>query len=125
MIASQRLNATDTSTQLVSDVTRVGTNRFCGLSDVVLPSLGLPPQIPATTLRASLPVFAGIAQVGYASSSTWSPVLKKYIALAHIKKPHFATGADLLMEVTVEHQRKYAPAKVVKTPFYEPEWKKK
>jgi len=87
--------------------------------------VGLPPQIPSTTLRASLPVFAGIAQVGYASSSTWSPVLKKYIALAHIKKPHFATGADLLMEVTVEHQRKYAPAKVVKTPFYEPEWKKK
>jgi aminomethyltransferase len=29
------------------------------------------------------------------------------------------------MEITVEHHRQYAPAKVVKSPFYEPEWKKK
>jgi aminomethyltransferase len=29
------------------------------------------------------------------------------------------------MEITVEHQRKHAPAKVVKLPFYEPDWKKK
>jgi aminomethyltransferase len=75
-------------------------------------------------VRASLPVFVGGVQVGYASSSTWSPVLKKYIALAHIRKPYFEIGTQLALEVTVEHQRKYAPAKVVKTPFYEPEWKK-
>jgi hypothetical protein len=25
----------------------------------------------------------------------------------------------------VEHHRKHAPARVVKLPFYEPEWKKK
>jgi aminomethyltransferase len=87
--------------------------------------VGLPPQISPLTLRASLPVFKGSAQVGYASSSTWSPVLKKYIALAHVQKPYFEIGTDVLLEVTVEHQRKYAPAKVVKTPFYEPEWKKK
>jgi aminomethyltransferase len=86
--------------------------------------VGLPPQISAATLRASLPVFVGGVQVGYASSSTWSPVLKKYIALAHIRKPYFEIGTQLALEVTVEHQRKYAPAKVVKTPFYEPEWKK-
>jgi aminomethyltransferase len=29
------------------------------------------------------------------------------------------------MEVTVEHQRQFAPAKVMKLPFYEPEWKKR
>jgi aminomethyltransferase len=86
--------------------------------------VGLPPQISPLTLRASLPVFVGGVQVGYASSSTWSPVLKKYIALAHIKKPYYEIGTEVLLEVTVEHQRKYAPAKVVKTPFYEPEWKK-
>ena len=87
-------------------------------------AVGLPPQISATTVRASLPVFVGKNQVGYASSSVWSPVLKKYIALAHIRKPYFETGTQVSLEVTVEHQRKYAPAKVVKTPFYEPEWKK-
>jgi len=87
--------------------------------------VGLPPQIPATTIRASLPVFVGGVQVGYASSSTWSPVLKKYIALAHIRKPYFEIGTQVSLEVMVEHQRKRAPARVVKTPFYEPEWKKK
>jgi aminomethyltransferase len=32
---------------------------------------------------------------------------------------------DVRMEITVEHHRQHAPAKVVKLPFYEPEWKKK
>jgi aminomethyltransferase len=28
------------------------------------------------------------------------------------------------MEITVEHHRRHAPAKVVRLPFYEPEWKR-
>lgn len=87
--------------------------------------VGLPPQISPFTARASLPVFSGGAQVGYASSSAWSPVLKKYIALAHLQRPYFEVGTPLRLEVTVEHQRKFAPARVVKPPFYEPEWKKR
>ncbi len=86
--------------------------------------VGLPPQIPCTAVRASLPVLAGGRQVGYASTSTWSPVLKKYIALAHVQRPHYALGAQLTMEITVEHKRRHAPATVVALPFYEPEWKK-
>ncbi len=50
--------------------------------------VGLPPQIPGMAVRASLPVFFGSAQVGYASTATWSPLLKKYIALAHLQKPY-------------------------------------
>jgi aminomethyltransferase len=64
-------------------------------------------------------------QIGYASTSTWSPVLKKYIALAHLQRPHYEPGTRVAMEVTVEHHRLHAPATVVKTPFYEPEWKRK
>lgn len=86
---------------------------------------GLPPQIPGMAVRGSLPIFVGNVQVGYASTSTWSPVLKKYIALAHLQKPYFEVGTDVRLEITVEHHRKHAPAKVVKLPFYEPEWKKK
>jgi aminomethyltransferase len=86
--------------------------------------VGLPPQLSSTAVRASLPVFSGGVQVGYASSSTWSPVLKKYIALAHLRKPYYEIGTNVALEITVEHQRKYTPAQVVKTPFYEPEWKK-
>ena len=86
---------------------------------------GLPPQIPGMAMRGSLPVMVGGEQVGYASTATWSPLLKKYIALAHLQKPHFEIGTDVRMEITVEHHRRHAPAKVVKLPFYEPEWKKK
>lgn len=86
--------------------------------------VGLPPQIPAMAVRESLPVMVGGTQIGYASTSTWSPVLKKYIALAHLQRPHFEPGTTVTMEVTVEHHRKQAPAKVVKLPFYDPAWKK-
>jgi aminomethyltransferase len=88
-------------------------------------SVGLPPQIPGMAVRGSLPIMAGNVQVGYASTSTWSPLLKKYIALAHLQKPYYEVGTNLRMEITVEHHRQHAPARVVKLPFYEPEWKKK
>ncbi|MGI9245677.1 MAG: glycine cleavage T C-terminal barrel domain-containing protein [Steroidobacteraceae bacterium] len=88
-------------------------------------SAGLPPQIPAQAVRGSLPIYKAGRQVGYASTSTWSPVLKKYIALAHVRRPHFEAGTNLTIEITVEHQRRQAQARVVPLPFYEPEWKKK
>jgi len=87
--------------------------------------VGLPPQIPGMAIRASLPVMVGNVQVGYASTTTWSPLLKKYIALAHLQRPYYEIGTNVRMEVTVEHHRQHAPAQVVKLPFYEPEWKKK
>ncbi len=88
-------------------------------------NVGLPPQIPGMAVRGSLPIMVGNVQVGYASTSTWSPLLKKYIALAHLQKPYYEVGTNVRMEITVEHHRQHAPAKVVKLPFYEPEWKKK
>jgi aminomethyltransferase len=87
--------------------------------------VGLPPQIPGMAIRASLPVLVGGVQIGYASTASWSPLLKKYIALAHLQKPYYEAGSDVRMEITVEHHRQHAPAKVVKLPFYEPEWKKR
>jgi aminomethyltransferase len=87
--------------------------------------VGLPPQVPPMAVRESRPIMCDGKQVGYASTSTWSPVLKKYIALAHVQRPYYDVGRQLTMEVTVEHHRKHAPAKVVKLPFYEPAWKKK
>jgi glycine cleavage system T protein (aminomethyltransferase) len=88
-------------------------------------SWGLPPAVPAMAIRASIPVYQEEMQVGYVSTSSWSPLLKKYIALVHLERPYYEAGTDVKMEITVQHQRKQAPAKVVKLPFYEPEWKKK
>jgi aminomethyltransferase len=91
----------------------------------VYAAVGLPPQIPGAAVRGSLPVRSGARQVGYASTSTWSPVLKKYIALVHLERPYFEPGTRLEIEITAEHQRRYAPGSVVTLPFYEPAWKKK
>jgi aminomethyltransferase len=88
-------------------------------------NVGLPPQIPGMAVRGSLPIFVGNVQVGYASTSTWSPLLKKYIALGHLQKPYYEEGTNVRLEITVEHHRQHAPARVVKLPFYEPEWKRK
>src|SRR5215211_3939742 len=85
----------------------------------IFKDVGLPPQIPGMAMRGSLPIMVGNVQVGYSSTSTWSPLLKKYIALAHLQKPYFELGTDVRMEITVEHHRHHAPAKVVKLPFYE------
>jgi aminomethyltransferase len=65
-------------------------------------------------------VYRGGRQVGKATSTTWSPVLKRMIALATIDAPHFANGTALEIETTVEAVRHRARAKVVPTPFYNP-----
>lgn len=82
--------------------------------------VGLPPQLPTVAWRTSVPVYSNGRQVGYATSGCWSPILKKYIALAHLRSPWNQTGTELEMEVTVEHVRKRAEARVVETPFFDP-----
>ena len=85
---------------------------------------GLPPQLPMIAWRTSVPVYDGGRQVGYATSGCWSPILKKYIVLAHLQTAHARLGNALQMEVTVEHQRKRAAASVAETPFFNPERKR-
>jgi aminomethyltransferase len=84
----------------------------------------LPPHVPNVAWRTSAPVYRDGAQVGYASSGCWSPLLKKSLALAHLKTPHFEPGTPVEIEITVEHQRRRADAVVRKLPFYDPERKK-
>ncbi len=83
-------------------------------------SVGLPPMVPSSAWRTSVPVYGGGSQVGYATSGCWSPLLKKYIALAHLRGSAGLPGKTLEMEVTVEHQRLRATATVVETPFFDP-----
>ena len=89
-------------------------------------SFSLPPNLPATARRDGLPVYDGNGkQVGKVTSHTWSPILKKYIALTSVHTEHAAPGTVLQMEHTVEYERRRVPAKVVKTPFFDPERKRK
>lgn len=82
--------------------------------------IGLPPQVPAAASRVAVPVYAGNAQVGKATSTTWSPTLKKLIALATVERDHVHPGTRVDVEVTVEAVRHRVPATVVKTPFFNP-----
>jgi len=80
----------------------------------------LPPQLPSVAWRTSVPVYRSGKQVGYATSGCWSPILKKYIALAHLESRYAHPGIQLMMEVTVEHRRRRAAAEVVRMPFFDP-----
>ncbi|PYQ77757.1 MAG: hypothetical protein DMG03_29750, partial [Acidobacteria bacterium] len=82
--------------------------------------LGLAPQLAAAASRVHVPVYKNGRQIGKATTTTWSPVLKKLIALATVSAPHDAEGALLEFEVTVEAVRHRVPATVVKTPFFNP-----
>ncbi|HYM23369.1 MAG TPA: aminomethyltransferase family protein [Vicinamibacterales bacterium] len=81
---------------------------------------GLAPQLAATASRAAVPVYRGGRQVGRATTTTWSPVLKKLIALATVAAPDYEDGRTLEFEATVEAVRHRVPATVVKTPFFNP-----
>jgi aminomethyltransferase len=86
--------------------------------------LDLAPRLPATMWRTSVPIYNGAEQIGYGTSGGWSPLLKKYIALAHLQSRWAAPGTAVEMEITVEHRRKRASARVVKKPFFDPERKR-
>jgi aminomethyltransferase len=81
---------------------------------------GLATQLPSAAWRASVPIHAGGTQAGYATSGGWSPLLKKYLALAHLEAAHAAPGTELGFEITVEHRRRLARARVVQKPFFDP-----
>jgi aminomethyltransferase len=82
--------------------------------------VGLPPQTPATASRVHVPVYRGREQVGKATSTTWSPLLKQLIALASVEPEHAKAGTKLQIELTVEAVRHRATAIVRELPFFNP-----
>jgi aminomethyltransferase len=81
----------------------------------------LPPMIDNRTDRTAVPLYnTNGRQVGQVTSRTFSPVLKKYIALATVESRYDKLGTRLQVEVTVEFTRQKALALVTKTPFFNP-----
>jgi glycine cleavage system T protein (aminomethyltransferase) len=122
-LEKERFNGRDA---LVDERERGPAWRFMGIEvdwdslERLYAEVGLPPKLPTTAWRASVPLYVGGLQVGYATSGCWSPLLKRYIALAHIEGPFAAPGIAVEMEVTVEHRRKRAAAAVRPLPFFNP-----
>ena len=87
---------------------------------------GLPPEIGSHAWRKSIPIYTASDknhQIGYATSGTWSPILKKNIALATVEKKYDKIGREVQIEMTVEHKRHTVSAIVCKPQFYNPKRK--
>jgi aminomethyltransferase len=81
---------------------------------------GLTPAAPSQASRVAVPLYVGDKQVGKATSTTWSPVLKKMIALGSVETSHSEIGTKLQLEITIEAIHQKVTAKVVKIPFFNP-----
>jgi aminomethyltransferase len=92
---------------------------WAGIEDLYA-AQDLPPVLSPHTSREPVPVYSGRRQVGKATSTTWSPILKKAIALASVAKESADEGTDLVVEWTVEARRGRVPARVVPLPFFDP-----
>jgi aminomethyltransferase len=86
-------------------------------------AVGLPPTVSPIASRVAVPVYSNGTQIGKATSTTWSPLLKKMIALATVGRDFVRPGTQVEIEVTVEAVRHRVGAKVAKTPFYNPKHK--
>jgi aminomethyltransferase len=85
--------------------------------------VGLPPTVGATASRVAVPVYRHHTQVGKATSTTWSPVLKKMIGLATVETPFAGIRSRLEVEHTVDAVRHRVSAEVTATPFFNPKRK--
>lgn len=89
---------------------------------------GLTTQMPFIPWRAVTPVYSGEGadrhQVGYATCGTWSPTVKKYLALAQVSPAKSQPGEELSMDLMVDRTRAPFKATVAKLPFFNPERKR-
>jgi aminomethyltransferase len=89
----------------------------------IFEQVGLPPAVSPIASRVAVPIFKEGVQIGKATTTTWSPTLKKMIALATIRREFTRPGTRVQFEVTVEAVRHHVRATVVKTPFFNPKRK--
>lgn len=87
-------------------------------------AVDLPPQVAGRASRLAVPIYKNGRQIGQATSQTFSPILKKYIAIGTILSEHATVGARVDIEVTVEYTRETAKATLVKPPFFNPKRKR-
>ncbi len=81
---------------------------------------GLTPAAPSQASRVAVPIYVGDKHVGKATTTTFSPLLKKLIAMASVETAYSKPGSKLQMELTIESRRLKTTATVVKLPFFNP-----
>jgi glycine cleavage system T protein (aminomethyltransferase) len=114
---------------LVEEKSRGPAKQIVGLEinwpevESIYERVGLPPAVSPIASRVAVPVFGNGRQIGKATSTAWSPVLKRLIALATVTSDFARPGSKIEIEMTVEAVRHRVSAQVAKTPFYNPKQK--
>jgi aminomethyltransferase len=81
---------------------------------------GLSPALSAQAWRDEVPVYDAGGQIGRATSGTWSPLLKRNLAIGTIEAQAAWPGAWYELEWSVEGERGRIGATVVELPFFDP-----
>jgi aminomethyltransferase len=80
----------------------------------------LVPQVVGRASRTAVPVYRNRRQIGQATSHTFSPILKAYIALATLETQYAELNSLVQVEITVEYVRHVVDARIVALPFFNP-----
>lgn len=88
--------------------------------EVLFAAVDLPPQVAGRASRSPIPIYQRNQQIGQATSITFSPILKKYIAIGTIESQYVKLGDQVEVEITVEFHRQRANATQVKPKFFNP-----
>src|SRR5258707_395036 len=88
--------------------------------EALFDKMGMAPQVPSMASRVAVPAYRGGRVIGKATSTTWSPTLKKMIALATVERHQATLGTTLNIEMTVEAVRHTVSANVIPLPFFNP-----
>lgn len=84
----------------------------------------LAPMLAGRASRMPAPVYQNGRQVGQMTSHTFSPILKKYIAIGTLETAAARLGDRVQLEFTVEYVHHPVNARIVKLPFFNPERKR-
>jgi aminomethyltransferase len=105
----------------------IGIEVDCVALEKAYARFGMPLLLPYQSWTEAVPMYADgnrRRHVGKATSGMWSPILKKYIALARVETRYATLGSPIFIELTIEGQRFAIPATAVDTPFFNPARKK-
>jgi aminomethyltransferase len=80
----------------------------------------LTPTLEPAASRVPIPLYARGRQIGKATSTTWSPTLKKVVALASVAADQSKLGTRIDVEWTVEARRGRTAGTVMELPFFNP-----
>lgn len=89
----------------------------------VFAQYSMPLHLPYQSWVDTIPVYSDSDQrdhIGRATSGTWSPVMKRYVAIARVNPRYAKLGTRIYIEQTVEARRFAVPATVVEMPFFDP-----